>query len=195
MGSLPQGAPTSPMLSNLIAVEMDERITKLASAFDAVYTRYADDLIISFAKADKVVCETVLSDARIVLGEYGFVLNRKKTRVLGPGARKTVTGLVVNDGQPRLKRQTKNHIEVALHYIEKNGLIAQAQHIKAKHPIAYLNHLSGLIQFARWVEPSFGDKAFDRLRAIYDKNAELLEILAEFGSAEDFAVRYRARFA
>lgn len=194
MGNLPQGAPTSPMLSNLIAAEMDERVTGIASAFDAVYTRYADDLIISLTTADKDVCERVLSATRVVLGRYGFVLNRKKTRVLGPGARKTVTGLVVNDSQPRLKRQTKNHIEVALHYIERKGLVEQAQHVQAKHPIAYLNHLSGLIQFARWIEPSFGDKAFERLRAIYDKNAELLGILAEFGSAEDFAVRYRARF-
>jgi RNA-directed DNA polymerase len=194
IGNLPQGAPTSPMLSNLIAVEMDERVNEIASALDAVYTRYADDLIISFAKADKNVCERVLSAVRGVLGKNGFVLNRKKTRVLGPGTRKPVTGLVVNDGQPRLKRQTKNHIEVALHYIEKKGLIQQAQHVRAKHPIAYLNHLSGLIQFARWIEPSFGDKAFERLRAIYDKNSELLGILAEFGAAEDFAVRYRARF-
>jgi len=194
IGNLPQGAPTSPMLSNLIAVEMDERVTEIASAFDAVYTRYADDLVISFARADKDVCERVLSAVRVVLGKYGLVLNRKKTRVLGPGARKTVTGLVVNDRQPRLKRQTKNHIEVALHYVERKGLIGQAQYVQANHPIAYLNHLSGLIQFARWVEPSFGDKAFERLRAIYDKNAELLSILAEFGSTEDFAVRYRARF-
>jgi RNA-directed DNA polymerase len=194
VGTLPQGAPTSPMLANLMAVEMDERVTEIASAFGAVYTRYADDLVISFAKADKGVCEKVLSATRGVLGTYGFMLNRKKTHVLGPGARKTVTGLVVNDGQPRLKRQTKNHIEVALHYIERKGLIEQAQHVHANHPIAYLNHLSGLIQFARWVEPSFGDKAFERLRAIYDKNSELLGILAEFGSAEDFAVRYRVRF-
>jgi RNA-directed DNA polymerase len=195
IGNLPQGAPTSPMLSNLVAVEMDKRVTEIASHFEGVYTRYADDLIISFSQGDSEVCGKVLSAVRVVLGEYGFVLNRKKTRVLGPGARKTVTGLVVNDSQPRLKRQTKNHIEVALHYIEIKGLIEQAQHVQAKHPIAYLNHLSGLIQFARWVEPSFGDKAFERLRAIYDKNAELLGILAEFGSAEDFAVRYRARFA
>ena len=194
MGNLPQGAPTSPMLSNLIAVEMDEHLNKIASASDGTYTRYADDLIISFANANKDVCGAVLVAARAVLGKYGFVLNRKKTRVLGPGARKVVTGLVVNDSQPRLKRQTKNHIEVALHYVERKGLIEQAQYVQSKHPIAYLNHLSGLIQFARWVEPSFGDRAFERLRAIYDKNAELLGILAEFGSAEDFAVRYRALF-
>lgn len=195
MGNLPQGAPTSPMLSNLIAAEMDEHMAEIASTFDGVYTRYADDLIISFTNADKDVCERVLSAARAVLGKHGFVLNRKKTHVLGPGARKTVTGLVVNDIHPRLKRQTKNHIEVALHYIEKKGLIEQAQHVRAKHPIAYLNHLSGLIHFARWVEPTFGGKAFERLRAIYDQNAELLGILSEFGSADDFAVRYRAQFA
>jgi RNA-directed DNA polymerase len=169
---------------------MDERMREIASEFNGVYTRYADDMIISFSEATKGTCEAVLVAALRVLGVFGFVPNRKKTHILGPGAKKTVTGLVVNDSQPRLKRQTKNHIEVALHYIERKGLIEQTQYAGAKHPIAYLNHLSGLIHFARWVEPSFGDKAINRLRAIYEKNAEILQTLAAFGSGEDFGVNY-----
>jgi RNA-directed DNA polymerase len=191
-GHLPQGAPTSPMLSNLIAVKLDEEATAIACEFGGVYTRYADDLIVSFSAGSRATCQAVLQRIRRVLGDHGFVVNRKKTHILGPGARKTVTGLVVNDTQPRLKRQTKNHIEVALHYIEAKGLIEHARFVRSKHPIAYLNHLSGLVEFARSIEPVFGGKALQRLEAIYAKNTELLAALTEFSSAKDFVVRHRS---
>lgn len=192
-GHLPQGAPTSPMLSNLIAVELDERVNRIVSEFSGIYTRYADDLIVSFTEGSRATCQVVLERVRRVLGDQGFVLNRRKTHILGPGARKTVTGLVVNDVKPRLKRQTKNHIEVALHYIEDKGLIEHARYVQSKHPIAYLNHLSGLIEFARSIEPAFGEKALQRLQMIYARNAELLTILAEFASTRDFVVRHYSR--
>jgi RNA-directed DNA polymerase len=179
------------MLSNLIAVKLDEQVAAIASEFGGVYTRYADDLIVSFSEGSRATCQTVLQGIRLVLGEHGFVVNRKKTHILGPGARKTVTGLVVNDSQPRLKRQTKNHIAVALHYIETKGLIEHARFVRSKHPIAYLNHLSGLVEFARSIEPVFAGKALQRLEAIYAKNTELLAALAEFSSAKDFVVRHR----
>jgi RNA-directed DNA polymerase len=181
------------MLSNLIAVKLDEQVIAIASEFGGVYTRYADDLIVSFSEGSRAICQTVLQRIRRVLGGHGFVVNRKKTHILGPGARKTVTGLVVNDTQPRLKRQTKNHIEVALHYIETKGLIEHARFVRSKHPIAYLNHLSGLVEFARSIEPVFAGKALQRLEAIYAKNTELLAALAEFSSAKDFVVRHRSQ--
>lgn len=180
------------MLSNLISVKLDEQVTAIASEFGGVYTRYADDLIVSFSEGSRATCQAVLQRIRRVLGDHGFVVNRKKTHILGPGARKTVTGLIVNDTQPRLKRQTKNHIEVALHYIERKGLIEHARFVRSKHPIAYLNHLSGLVEFARSIEPAFGEKALHRLEAIYANNAELLAVLTEFSSAKDFVVRHRA---
>jgi RNA-directed DNA polymerase len=189
-GHLPQGAPTSPMLSNLIALKLDEQVTQVASEFGGVYTRYADDLIVSFSEGSQAKCQTVLRHIRRILGTHGFVINRKKTHILGPGARKTVTGLVVNDSRPRLKRQTKNHIEVALHYIETKGLIEHAYFVRSKHPIGYLNHLSGLIEFARSIEPAFGEKALQRLQTIYKKNAELLGTLTEFVPVDDFVVRH-----
>jgi RNA-directed DNA polymerase len=191
-GHLPQGAPTSPMLSNLIAKKLDEQVTAIATEFGGVYTRYADDLIVSFSCGSRGSCQAVLQRIRRQLGDHGFVVNRKKTHILGPGARKTVTGLVVNDTQPRLKRQTKNHIEVALHYIETNGLIEHARFVGSRHPIAYLNHLSGLGEFARSIEPAFGEKVLRRLEAIYAKNTELLAVLAEFSSVKDFVARRRS---
>jgi RNA-directed DNA polymerase len=77
-GHLPQGAPTSPMLSNLIALKLDEQVTAIASEFGGIYTRYADDLIVSFSDGSRASCQTVLRRIRRVLGDHGFVVNRKK---------------------------------------------------------------------------------------------------------------------
>lgn len=145
------------------------------TAFESAISKVLEDLFKEFPKA---------------LGVFGFVVNRKKTHVLGPGARKVVTGLVVNDTVPRLKRKTKSHIEVVLYHIETKGLIEHARRVRSKHPISYLNHLSGLIQFARWVEPAFGHKAQNRLNAICEKNAIALYALQEFSSGQDFITKH-----
>ena len=189
-GHLPQGAPTSPLLSNLVLTTFDKRITAIAHQEGATYTRYADDLVLSFPNGSRAQAERVLKIVRRALGVFGFVVNRKKTHVLGPGARKVVTGLVVNDTVPRLKSKTKSHIEVVLYHIETKGLIEHVRRVRSKHPISYLNHLSGLIQFARWVEPAFGHKAQNRLNAICEKNAITLYALQEFSSGQDFITKH-----
>jgi len=71
-------------------------------------------------------------------------------------------------------------------------LIEHARFVGSKHPTAYLNHLSGLVEFARSIEPAFGEKALQRLEEIYAKNTELLAVLTEFSSAKDFVVRHRS---
>ncbi len=190
-GHLPQGAPSSPMLSNLVLADLDKSVTQIATSADGVYTRYADDLVVSFANGSRVQSENVLRAIRLALGKQGFTVNRRKTHVLGPGARKVVTGLVVNDQKPRLKRQTRNHIEVALYYIETKGLLEHARFVHSKHPIAYLNHLSGLIEFARSIEPDLGNKAALRLEAIFMKNAVMLNMLHEFSPGADFSTSFR----
>jgi RNA-directed DNA polymerase len=84
IGHLPQGSPTSPMLSNLVAAQIDKEIARLATEQGGVYTRYADDLILSFSQGSRATCQAVLGRARILLGEHGFVVNRKKLTSLGP---------------------------------------------------------------------------------------------------------------
>jgi RNA-directed DNA polymerase len=192
-GHLPQGAPSSPMLSNLVMVDLDKRVSEIVEAAGGVYTRYADDLVVSFSQGSRPQCEAVLKAIRRALGAFGFTINKKKSHVLPPGARKVVTGLVVNSQNPRLKRQTRNHIEVALHYIETKGLLEQVQFVGSKHPISYLNHLSGLIEFARSIEPDFGNNAASRLATICKKNAIVLDTLNDFSAGQDFVISHRGR--
>jgi RNA-directed DNA polymerase len=126
--SLPQGAPTSPSITNALCLRLDCRLTGLARMLGCRYTRYADDLTFSFhgdaarpaKKADgsrDPVGRLIKSVTAIVKAE-GFTIHPKKTRVMRKGGRQKVTGLVVNaaPGRPpaRVPRKTLRHLRAAI---------------------------------------------------------------------------------
>ncbi|TQC42700.1 RNA-directed DNA polymerase [Rhodococcus sp. WS4] len=90
---LPQGAPTSPALANLVAHRLDRRLTGLARAHHSGYTRYADDL--AFSGSDLAVDRLIQAVGRIVADE-GFSVHPGKTRVMREHRRQHLAGLVVN---------------------------------------------------------------------------------------------------
>lgn len=116
-GCLPQGAPTSPRLANLVNKKLDTRLARLANSLGAAYTRYADDLTFSFAQDEPKLVKRLKHAAGVVLDEYGYALNAKKTRVLRAHQQQRVTGLVVNRGVrlPRVMRRRLRAIEHKLH--------------------------------------------------------------------------------
>ena len=117
---LPQGAPTSPALTNAICLRLDRRLTGLAHSLGWRYTRYADDMTFSLPSKQKGkpnlgqligLCKRVVSDE-------GFAVHPEKTRVSRRGGRQTVTGLVVNgEGVPRVPRKIRRQIRAAIHNI------------------------------------------------------------------------------
>lgn len=181
IGHLPQGAPTSPMLSNLVARHIDEAVQAIAEHNDGVYTRYADDLVLSFTTGPKSRLVGILSEVRTIIGKSGFTMNRKKTRVLGPGARKIVTGLLVNEASPRIPKDMRAHLDLALYQLEKRGIADCSNWERSKHPLSYLDHIGGLIQFAHTVEPTYAESLSRRLHAVLQREAELLDVLLTFG--------------
>ena len=96
-GSLPQGAPTSPIISNIICNIFDMRVLKLAKKYKLDYTRYADDLTFSTNNKDflNMYNEFLLCISKEV-EKAGFCINQKKTRLFYKDSRQEVTGLVVN---------------------------------------------------------------------------------------------------
>jgi retron-type reverse transcriptase len=113
-GGLPQGAPTSPRLSNLLNFRLDARLTALASAHGAVYTRYADDMTFSFDSDEHESLVTVIQTTKKALRDEGYRLHtERKLRVLRPHMRQIVAGLVVNErvALPRATRRRLRAIE------------------------------------------------------------------------------------
>lgn len=136
---LPQGAPTSPVLSNLIAATLDRRLTRLARESRMRYSRYADDITLSTNQPSlpPIVAEHHLDAAgklAIRPGEAlareialsGFAVNLKKMRVQRRGERQSVTGLVVNDSV-NVERERVRRIRAMIHAWEKFGLEAAAR--------------------------------------------------------------------
>jgi RNA-directed DNA polymerase len=104
-GTLPQGSPCSPVLSELLTHFLDMRLVKLAARNNCSYTRYADDITFSTNKKEFPVALAVAVGEGWVLGDElksrikdaGFKINAAKTRMQVRGSRQTVTGLTVNE--------------------------------------------------------------------------------------------------
>lgn len=114
-GGLPQGAPTSPRLSNLLNFRLDARLSALARRYGAAYTRYADDMTFSFDADEHESIVSVIQTAKKALGEEGYRLHtERKLRVLRPHMRQTVAGLVVNR-RVALPRETRRLLRAVEH--------------------------------------------------------------------------------
>src|SRR5262249_27997020 len=99
---LPQGAPTSPGLTNTLCLRMDQRLAGIATKLGWRYTRYADDLTFSLPADHEGPPRTgaLLGLVKRIVEKEGFALHPEKTRVARSGGRQKVTGLVVNGVNP-----------------------------------------------------------------------------------------------
>ncbi len=118
-GSLPQGAPTSPRIANLVNFGLDAHLSAYARRRDVNYTRYADDLTFSFEqdrKKDAKCVRGILQYTRRLLKALGYEMHRGKTTIRRRHQRQEVTGLVVNDGV-RLPRTTRRRLRAIRHHM------------------------------------------------------------------------------
>jgi hypothetical protein len=181
--SLPQGAPTSPILANLICRGLDKELMSLASRHRAVYTRYCDDITFSFSVRDasrlpKSICS--FESGVVHLGEEiqqifatnSFVINKSKTRISNPRHRLEVTGLTINEF-PNVKRKYIDEIRGALRAWKKFGYIEACKHFsyrkysrstRTANLPSLSNYLWGKLLFLKMVKGEYDN--------IYNKLAE-----------------------
>ena len=136
-GKVPQGAPTSPALANIICRQLDRELQAVADKDNLIYTRYADD--ISFSHKNKQFKITkVLEPTKKILSYYGLKLNRAKTRVLRPHKRMCITGVVINDKLSVPKYVWRN-IRAQLHNLIKHkGTLTKDEHQKLRGKIEWI---------------------------------------------------------
>ena len=117
---LPQGAPTSPILSNIVCQKLDQRLAGLGKRFGLLYSRYADDITFSSLhnvyQADSEFNKELY---RIIL-DQGFRINEKKTRLQKEGYKKEVTGLLVH-GQVNVQKRYIKELRMWLNLWERYG--------------------------------------------------------------------------
>ncbi len=171
---LPQGAPTSPVLTNIICQKLDHRLAGLAKRFRLTYTRYADDLTFSSNRdVYKVEGEFCLELNRIIT-DQGFTLNPAKTRLQQAGYRQEVTGLIVNE-RVNVPRQYWREIRTLLHLWQKHGEIKAQDRYWAEHHAntpekkrpALRNVLMGKLLYLRMVRGT-EDALYQQYQGVYN---------------------------
>lgn len=164
-GVLPQGAPTSGALANAVAYRLDRRLTAVASSRALVYTRYSDDLTFSAGSGfDRRLAAALIALVRRVVEDEGFLVHDRKTRVVPPGARHIVLGLLVDREAVRLLPEFKRRIEVHIRGVTMFGLAQHALHRGFRSVVSFVNHVDGCLAFAMGVEPTTAQ----RLREAWD---------------------------
>jgi retron-type reverse transcriptase len=165
---LPQGAPTSPAISNLVCRRLDARLEGLAHRNQGVYTRYADDLTFSF------------KDPSLALGRFrwwvdqichqeGFLVNQAKFRVIRASQRQLVTGIVVND-ELRIPREERRRFRAVLHNCRRHGLASQARGRED-----FGAYLRGFASYVQMVYPEEGAELHRQIDELLGPEAEAPE--------------------
>lgn len=159
-GYAPQGAPTSPAISNLVCRRFDARLAGLAERVGGVYTRYADDLTFSFDEAPSGGFGRFRWWVDEIVHQEGFQLNHRKFRILRRTQRQKVTGLVVNDGVG-VPRRDRRRFRAIVHNCEKHGIESQR-----KGRENFEDWLRGYASWIRMVHPEEGAALHRRIGEI-----------------------------
>ena len=165
-GKLPQGAPTSPVIANMICYHLDNDLQKLAKETNSLYTRYADD--ITFSTNSKQLNEDIVSASHgvttcgakltSIIQKNNFSINQSKVRLQKPHMRQEVTGLIVNDFA-NISRKYIREVRTILYAWKRFGKANTARVFFSLHP-HYKNPpdlqviLEGKISFIKFIKTS-----------------------------------------
>lgn len=146
---LPQGAPTSPALSNLIFKPADTQLETLAQDHGLTYTRYADDLSFSHPSLDFDM-DAALAEIGSLVQSYGYTLNPEKTRIMRPHRRMEVTGVVVNE-KPAIARWKWRNLKAEIHNtLKKNEPISRSTFRRIHGKVNWYMQVKGLQAYPKW---------------------------------------------
>lgn len=168
LGYLPQGAPTSPLLANLVMRQCDNELSEIAATFGMKYTRYSDDL--TFSSLDPTLgrdaCRKVIFEAYAVLSRAGYRPNARKSTIVPPSSRKLVLGLTIDGAEPGLTKEFKDRLRQHIYFLEKSGAVDHAFNRKFDSVWGMKAHIKGLIDFAKMIEPNYAAVCRERFNLI-----------------------------
>lgn len=156
--ALPQGAPTSPAITNIIMRDFDEMAWAWCIERGIRYTRYCDDMTFSGDFDENEVECFVRGELR----PYGLVLNRKKTAVITSDKRQTVTGIVVNE-KLNVSSDYRRKLRQEIYYCKKFGVSEHLKRVGRRDDVEYLQSLLGKIAFV--LQTRRGDSEFAEYKA------------------------------
>ena len=147
--SLPQGAPTSPAITNIIMFDFDERVGAFCNKKNVAYTRYCDDMTFSGDFDEQEIITFVKGE----LCKLGLFLKKRKTAVVPASKRQVVTGIVVNE-KINVTKDYKKNIRQEMYYIKKFGLDEHLNRLGISNKEKYVLSLKGRISFVLQTTPN-----------------------------------------
>lgn len=168
--TLPQGAPSSPIISNYVCEKLDKELQKFCKNYNIVYTRYADDLTFSFAynKLPKLLVIKIYS----IIEKHEFKINTKKTRYFYRNRSQVVTGLVVNE-KVNVKKEFQKRIRAILYNWKTKGFknVTDTFLVKYGNDKELIPTVSGWINFIGQVK-GFNDETYLKFKNEFDSLAK-----------------------
>ncbi|MBK7800498.1 MAG: RNA-directed DNA polymerase [Saprospiraceae bacterium] len=173
---LPQGAPTSPIISNIVCYRLDQLLTGVAKRFGLLYSRYADD--ITFSSNHNVYQQEsdFIRELHRIIADQGFHIKESKTRLQKSGYRKVVTGLLVNE-KTNVQHRYIKQLRMWLYYWERYGYerasgfflqqyIADKGHVKNGKP-DIANVIAGKLDYLKMVKGA-DNELYLKLKSRFD---------------------------
>ena len=158
-GRLPQGAPTSPYLANLVMKHFDERVGKHCKEYGIAYTRYCDDMTFSGTNESMQQAQ-IIPYIRKMLYRMGFSLNETKTKFVNSAQQQRVTGIVVNE-KSQVPRALRRKIRQVVYYCKKFSVQEYLHyHNDDRTPDTFLKQLLGTISYAKQIAQNDAELLF-----------------------------------
>lgn len=162
-GVLPQGAPTSPALSNIIFTIVDEQLISYSKRNNLVYTRYADDITFSTNVGEiEKHAEPIIN----IISEYGYSINVDKTHIMKDNYRKMVTGLVINESV-KVPKKFKKKFKQEIYYCKKYGISQHLHAIGRDSAVNFREYMYGKAYFIKMVEKELGEYYLGQLDELF----------------------------
>lgn len=181
---LPQGSPTSPILTNILCEKLDRRLQGLAKRFRIRYTRYADDITFS-SNFNVFEDDNFLNELSRIITDQNLLINSDKTRLQKRGFRQEVTGLIVND-KVNVHRRYIKQIRMWIYYMEKYGIekaedifrkdyTVEKGHVKRQNNPMF-NVISGKLLYLKMVKGE-NNSTYIKLQDRFEKSINSVNVL------------------
>ncbi|MEO7766235.1 MAG: retron St85 family RNA-directed DNA polymerase, partial [Ferruginibacter sp.] len=165
---LPQGAPTSPAITNILCFSLDNRLQGLADKLNCNYTRYADD--ITFSGEKETNAQQLVWRIKRIMQDEGFTVHPDKIRIMRKGTRQEVTGVIVNQ-QLNINRKDLRAFRSLLHHLKSGS--NKTMHWGEGH---LSDSILGYVNFIKMVNPVKGNKLQQTISSLFQNNTLQLAV-------------------
>ncbi|WP_331280044.1 reverse transcriptase family protein [Arthrobacter sp. UNC362MFTsu5.1] len=161
LGHLPQGSPTSGALANACTLGLDDALSDFAASNYLIYTRYSDDMTFSSpGSLDRERARQFIKEIRKIVTASGLALHAQKTKIIPPGSRKIVLGMLISDDGVGILPEHRRMVDLYIHAVSKYGPVDYSVKRRFDSVLSFINHVEGWLAYLSHI-----DRPWTKLRS------------------------------